>query len=344
MFERPRPQNCPGPASPDVGRNAAVVALYFAAAVLVLAFNLPAIGQTQADETSLIHFGDLIDVDVVGSFEFDWRGKLNPEGFLDGLNTYGDPVYGLCRSESDLSASIAKAFSKMLRDPQIVVRIVDRSDRAQVTLDGAVRTPQRFQLRRAASLRELLIMSGGISDDASGEIQIFRPRNLNCSETAPEPSSGGPKPVAAPSDIPITVIKIADILKGVPEADPAIKSGDLISVLRAVPIYMIGGVNDPRPVLSKPGLTVSRAVAMAGGPSKEADIARVTIYRHDRNVPIVIEADLTKIAAGTLPDTELRPYDIVEVAQKNSAKRKYAPVVQTSTPLRSTVLPLRIVD
>ena len=29
----------------------------------------------------LIHFGDVIDVDVVGSLEFDWRGGLTPEGF-----------------------------------------------------------------------------------------------------------------------------------------------------------------------------------------------------------------------------------------------------------------------
>ncbi|MDM7924023.1 MAG: hypothetical protein QUS14_17160 [Pyrinomonadaceae bacterium] len=32
----------------------------------------------------LIHYGDLIDIDVVGSFEYDWRGTLTQEGFIDG--------------------------------------------------------------------------------------------------------------------------------------------------------------------------------------------------------------------------------------------------------------------
>ena len=39
-------------------------------------------------EVNLIHSGDLIDVDVVGSIEYDWRGRLNPEGFLDGIEGF----------------------------------------------------------------------------------------------------------------------------------------------------------------------------------------------------------------------------------------------------------------
>jgi len=38
--------------------------------------NNPADGEItkpQVSEENLIHFGDLIEVDVVGSFEYDWR-------------------------------------------------------------------------------------------------------------------------------------------------------------------------------------------------------------------------------------------------------------------------------
>lgn len=302
-------------------------------------FATAAVSQTtDDDEAGRVHFGDVIDVDVAGSYEFDWRGKLDPEGFLDGLNTYGDPVYGLCRTPAEIAADVTKVLSKLLRDPKVSVRIVDRSGRAVALIEGAVKKPQRFQLRREAHLRELIVLSGGISDDAGGEVTLFRPPNLSCSAAAPAPD-------AAKSIAPnITTIKISDLLKGKADADPVVRSGDQITVLRVVPIYVIGGVNDPRPIVSRPGLTLSRAVAMAGGLSKEADKSRVTIYRREGTVSSVTDADLDKIAAGTAADPVLKPLDIVEIGQKGRAKRKYPPVIAPGGGHGRGDLPLRIVD
>ena len=66
-------------------------------------------------EADLIHLGDLIDVDVVGSVEYDWRGTLNPEGFLSGINFTEDPIYGLCRTKKlsrKNSQSIQQTFTR----------------------------------------------------------------------------------------------------------------------------------------------------------------------------------------------------------------------------------------
>jgi polysaccharide export outer membrane protein len=302
--------------------------------------------ENQVNEADLVHFGDLVDVDVIGGFEFDWRGKLSPEGFLDGLNGYGDPIFGLCRSESEIAIDVTKAYSKLLRDPKVVVRILDRSNRAVVTVDGAVKLPQRFQLRRPAELRELLVLSGGITDEASGEIQIFRPRDLNCSERMSRNDSKPPvgQVVLKVNGSHITNIKISDILKGEPSANPVIQSGDLITVLRAVPIYVIGGVNNPRQISAREGMTLSRAIASAGGLAKEADGGAVTIFRRELNDMKRIEADLGKIAADSAPDPELKAFDIVDVAQKGRDKRKYAPVISGGNVGSKTSLPLRIVE
>ena len=74
------------------------------AAVLVglsAALPLTAVRAQQTDGAGeLVHYGDIIDVDVVGSFEFDWRGRLTPEGFLDGYDRIEDPVFALCTPES----------------------------------------------------------------------------------------------------------------------------------------------------------------------------------------------------------------------------------------------------
>src|SRR6476660_1623127 len=85
----------------------------FSCLLLLLSLSDQIFSQVQpANETDLVHYGDVVDVDVVGSLEFDWRGKLNPEGYLDGFNGFGEPVLGLCRSESEIAEAAAAALSK----------------------------------------------------------------------------------------------------------------------------------------------------------------------------------------------------------------------------------------
>lgn len=300
---------------------------------------------TQLDDNDLVHFGDVIDVDVVGGFEFDWRGKLTPEGYLDGLETFSEPVFGLCRSVDQISADIARLYSKILKDPKVVVSIIDRSDRALVRLDGAVRTPTRFRLRRVVTLRELLVMAGGLVDSSSGEITIFRPKNLSCVAAA---VSGGKAetnlPAAADNNSQTTVIKISELLKGSKKANPQILSGDLINVLTADPVYVIGAVNNPRPVYSREKMSLSRVIAMSGGLAKNADAGKVTIFRRDGTETRIIEAELEKIKSGESNDELLKPFDIIDVAAKGAQRRKYPPVTTREDKGRRAILPLRVVE
>ncbi|MBK9437602.1 MAG: SLBB domain-containing protein [Chloracidobacterium sp.] len=292
------------------------------------------LSPTPTPTPELVHYGDLIDLDVEGGFEFDWRGRLNPEGFLDGLNTYGDPVYGLCRSESDIAADVVKVYKRLLRDPVVIVRVIDRSNRAVATIDGAIKLPQRFQMRRPARLLELIVLAGGITDDAGGEIRLFRPPNLSCvGSKAPTGNAGV-----------VEVITIADILSGKSAANPIVNSGDLITVLGTTPIYVIGGVNNPRNIGARTIMTVTRAIAAAGGLAKEADTQNIVIFRRDGGETRSIDVDIDKIAAGTSPDIELRPLDIVEVGQKGSGKRSYPPVLTGTQTKALLTLPLRIVE
>ena len=287
---------------------------------------------TLPSNDELVHFGDVLDVDFVGAFEYDWRGTITPDGNLDGLDSYGDPIRALCRNETQIAADISKAYSKILRDPKVVVRIIDRSNRAVARLDGAVRTPTRFKLQREVRLRELLVLAGGLTDDTSGEISIFRPRNLNCTVS---PQDNGSQMIA---------IKINDLLIGKPEANIQILSGDIIDVVRATPVYVIGAVNSPRPVFSTGEITLSRAVASAGGLAKDADGGKVTIFRRVGAESKVEETDLTKIKRGELVDVVLKPFDIIDVAVKGSGKRKNPPVAISTVKTERLELPLRVID
>jgi protein involved in polysaccharide export with SLBB domain len=314
--------------------------------------------QQQEDDLTLIHLGDLIEVDVIGSFEFDWRGTLNPEGFLNGINFVEEPVFGLCRSESDVAADVIKGYSKILRDPKVEVRILDRSNRAISVLDGAVKTPHRFQIGRTVLLNELLIISGGLTDKASGEIQIYRPQNLSCAAkntaTAAANNGGEQKERFSPvsqedggGSAQYIKIKVSDLLTGKKEANPQILNGDVISVLEAQAIYVIGGVVNPKQVSFRSQITLSRAIASAGGLTKGADPKKITIFRREGGETKVIEADLEKIKTNPSEDITLQTSDIVEVMYKGRGeKRKYPPVISSVelNDKNAPKLPLRVIN
>lgn len=308
----------------------------------------------QINAEDLIHLGDLIDVDVVGTTEYDWRGGLTPEGELDGINFLDEPIYGLCKSESEVAAAIARGYEKFLRNPQVVVKIIDRSKRPISYLYGAVRTPQRFQIQRAVNLNELIILSGGVTEKASGEIQILRSQNLGCGVTDKLTASTADKNdlqsinVSAKQEslTGFINIKISDLLKGEPESNPQILNGDVITVLQSQPIYIAGGVNNPKQINAVSKINISRAIAAAGGLSKNADPKKITLFRIENGATSTVEVDFDKIKSGESEDLILKAFDIVEVSEKGKKRGKYSPLfnLNEKDSEKSDNLPLRLIN
>ena len=306
-------------------------------------------------EANLIHLGDLIEIDVIGSVEFDWRGSISPEGFLSGINFVESPIYALCRSEEEIVAEVTKAYSKLLREPQIVVKILDRSNRPVSVLTGAIKTPQRFQIKRPVYLNELIIISGGLTEKTSGEIQIFRPQNLSCiaqtaDKTVSANSDGQSRArfVSSSQDngSQYINIRISDLLAGKKEANPQILNGDIVTVFEAQSVYVIGGVVNPKQISFRLQITLTRAIDSAGGLAKNADAKKITIFRRENGETKIIEADLEKIKAKQTADIILQSLDIVEVTQSGKERRKYAPIVGeiNLNAENSSKLPLRVID
>ncbi len=312
---------------------------------------------TQKTEFELIHIGDTIDVDVLGSTDYDWRGTISPEGFLDRLKGIQDPVFALCRNEEEVSAKIADAYSKFLRDPKIVVRIIDKTKRPVSTIFGAVKNQQRFQILRPVFLNELIVFSGGFTDQVSGEIQIFRPRDVGCvsqknvnsqKEIASENDENKENFVPASQENSSQILKITinDLLSGKKSANPQIYSGDIITVLEAQPIYVTGGVENPGQISSRSEISLTRAIASAGGISKKADENDVTIFRREDNTTKVIKADLKKIREDETLDIKLKPFDIIDVKVRGGDDKQLPPVLEINRNKsgETAKLPLRIID
>lgn len=310
--------------------------------LLCAPLTLSAQSSTIAPLPDRVHAGDVIDVDVVGGFEFDWRGTLSPEGKLV-LDGFSETVDGLCRTEAEIASDVKRVYSSLLRDPVITVRIIDRSNRPLARIDGAIKTPARFRILRPVHLRELIVRSGGLTDAASGEITLFRPAGLGCPEPGPADNESADPPKDNGSLM--LNIKISDLLNGGDGSDPVILSGDVITITRTAPFYVIGAVNNPGPVYSHTEMTLSRAVASAGGPAKDADLGKVTIFRRDESGTKVIDIDLEKVKRDAAGDETLQQFDIIEVASKGGSKRKYPPVIVSDEAAdRKTELPLRVID
>lgn len=324
-----------------------VSAFFSVASVTAQPPEKPQTAEADQNEADLVHFGDLIDVKFASGFEYDWRGGLTPDGFLDGLNGLGEPIYGRCRSEAEIAGDIAKIYGKILRDPKAEVKIIDRSNRAVVRLSGAVTFAQRFQLRRPVHLRELLVIAGGVTDEASGEIMIFRPGNLGCVRATTIGNADDSKVSVSKGNGSQTLnITISELLKDSPAADPLILSGDIITVEKAVPIYVIGAVNNPRQVSSRSQITLTRAIASAGGLAKDAVEDGITIFRRENGESRVIAVNFGKIKTGELIDEVLKPFDIIDIPRRGAGKRQYPPVLDPAILSDSKQFnpPLRIID
>lgn len=286
----------------------------------------------ESEPDKLIHIGDLIDVDIVGSTEFDWRGTITPEGFLK-VNFYNsEPIYALCKSEEVIAQKIMTVYSKLLRNPQVVVKILDRSNRALSYIYGAVKTPQRLRVQRIVRLNEVIILSGGITEKASGSITILRPPNMDCEETAVVETK-------------YLKFNVKDIISGNFESNPIIKIGDIITIEESEPIYVIGGVKNPKQYLYREDLTLSRLILMSGGFSKDANPQNIIIYRRTENETKLINIDFNKIKLLQFEDIELEKYDIIEIGQNSRNKNRPNPKLSITLKGEQTAnLPLKIID
>jgi polysaccharide biosynthesis/export protein len=267
----------------------------------------------QGIKSYLLGPGDVLDVRVFGQPELTTTVQVDSDGNLSALPFLETPIKAKCRSDKDVQKDIATAYAKFINNPQVSVRISERNSRQPATVFGAVRQPTRVEMKRKVRLNELMAVSGGFTERASGTIQILHTEPLMC----PEP---GEEEAAAPIDgtkIPLQIIKISELRSGKADANPVIRPGDYVLVTEAEPVYITGAVLSPGGIYLRDQLMLSRALAMVGGARKEAKLNEVKIYRQvpgSANQEVIL-VDVTAIKKNQKPDFLLQAYDVVEVTE-----------------------------
>ena len=261
--------------------------------------------------------GDVLDVRVFGQPDLNAMVDIDGKGNITSLPFLEEPIPAQCRIERDVARDIATAYSKYVKNPQVSVRIAERRSRQPATVYGAVRNPMRVEMLRRARLHELLASAGGITERASGSIQVVHTEPEMC----PAPGEVVKQKTAASDDAAqLELYKISDLRMGKEEADPYIRPGDVVIVTEGEPVYITGAVVAPQGLYMRDQLTLGRAVAMVGGPTKIAKTAEVHIYRQkpgeagQEDIKVNYEA----IRKGQQQDVLLKPYDIIDFRESGA--------------------------
>ena len=106
-------------------------------------------------------------------------------------------------------------------------------------------------------------------------------------------------------------------MRGEEKANPYVEPGDIVTLPEADQVYVVGNVYSPKTLPLKEPLSISRAVAMAGGPLRDSKTDHVRIVRRQPGSSTASEifVDLNAIKRKNAEDIALQANDIVEVPE-----------------------------
>jgi polysaccharide export outer membrane protein len=241
-----------------------------------------------------------------------------------------------CQTEGELSQNIARLYRKYKNDPHVDV-FVKEFQSQPVAVIGAIHGAAQFKMQRQVRLLELISLAGGPTDSAGQAIQIVHAGG------GPICQQSGTGPDTTDSSAFVTY-KLSDTLHGVPEANPFVQPGDIISVPLADQVFVLGNVLKPSAIPLKEPLTVSHAIAIAGGtaPSTKKDKVRILRQLPGSTQKQEIFVDLTAIEKNKAVDVALLPNDVVDVpisGTKSILRSLLGTVVPTISQLPVRVIP-----
>jgi len=263
--------------------------------------------SSQTGERYRIGPGDVLDIRVFNRPQLS-RDAVRVEGSgMIRMPLVDGEIQAACKTEGELAQEIKTRYLKFYRNPQVDVFIKEYHAR-EVAVIGAINEQGRYQMQRRLRLLELLTFAKGPSDKAGQSINIVRaPRSGLCNNGATPGEDAGS----------FVSLRLNDTLRGEEKANPYVEPGDIVTLPEAAQVYVIGNVYSPKALPMKEPITVSRAVAMAGGPLRDSKIDKVHIIRQQTGAggESEIFVDLKAIARKQATDVLLQPNDIVEVRE-----------------------------
>lgn len=227
-----------------------------------------------------------------------------------------------CLTETELSAEITERYRKYILNPQIYVSVKEFNANP-IAFVGAVVKPGRFQMQRPMRLLELLTLVNGPAANAGKDVQIIRAANANLCKNKTIKNTNSIEIDESQQEI--ITLPLEKVLNGDELANQYVQSGDIIRVPEAeiLQAFVVGNVKTGATINLKEPVTLSKAIAMAGGVTPDANIEKIKILRQqpDRLSKTEIIANLKDINKHSQDDILLEPNDIVDVPGPSGSRK-----------------------
>jgi len=286
--------------------------------VLTMAFSavsvypqsvVPAVSRiASSDDTRYrIGPGDVLMITVRKVPELTGQVRVDQRGLIRIPMVDGE-VRAACLTESELASQITTLYLEYKKSPNVDVFVTEFQSRP-VAIIGAVNSPGQFRMQRQVRLLELLTFAGGPAPRAGRIINVIHTGEGNICKSGPPDIN----PTLAQE---LSTYKLTDTTKGIDTANPFVQPGDIISLPEADQVFIIGHVMVPQAIaLKDKPITLSRAIAMTGGPTRDSKTSRIRIIRQlgDTGKKEEFFVDLQAVLKQKAEDIPLLPNDIVEV-------------------------------
>jgi polysaccharide export outer membrane protein len=270
--------------------------------LLIFAFFFPSLQST--DDRYRIGPGDVLDIRIYNRPQLS-REAVRVEGNgMIRMPLIENEIQAGCLTEGELAKEISNRYARYYKNLQVDVFIKEYHSK-QVAIIGAVNEQSRFELQRRVRLLELLTYAKGPSTRAGQTINIVHSTAATpCKQTDETDTSAA-----------FSSYKLSDVLLGDPKSNPYLESGDIVTLPEADQVYVVGNVFMPLTISLKEPITLTRAIAMAGGLKQDTRKDKIRVLRQEPGTTIrkEITVDLSAIEKKRSEDLALVPNDIIDV-------------------------------
>ena len=260
------------------------------------------------NERYRIGYQDTLQITIFRHPELSRPVSVNPNGTIF-LPRIEKPIVAVCKTEQELADEITAAYKKdYLKDPFVDVRAVEQKSQAFGVI-GAVEKPGYFFINKKIHLLEMLAFAGGPNKEAGTRLLIARTGSASfCQNDIPVNNE-------AEKDIQLYDFKIRDVQEA--KINFWMQPGDIVSVLDADFIYVVGNVNKPGRIALKSPISLTQAIATAEGfkPASKKDTVRVLRQKEGSSEREELVFNLKDIEKLKSPDPILQVNDIVAVSE-----------------------------
>jgi polysaccharide export outer membrane protein len=258
--------------------------VYIFILLLLLACPLAAM----ASDDYVVGAEDVLKITVYNYPDLTTTERVSGEGVIT------IPLIGEIKVAGMTTDRVAKAIAEKLADgfivdPNVSVFVLEFRSKKAIVM-GQVNKPGIYMLTGNTTFLELLSLAGGLTKDAGSKATIKRK------------TSDGTK---GEGIITIDLKKLIE--EGDTSLDVSLMDGDNVYIAKAGVFYLTGEIKTPAAYKYEDGLTLIKAVTMAGGFTDKASPGRIRIIRKiDNKEKVIQKAEM---------DEPVLPEDIIIVPE-----------------------------